>query len=333
MVIATLQQYFGSLAYGLLVPRDTKKFREVSGRVEKIDESINIAPLVITAKPNCDCIGAASGQRSGLVSIKGNNFKIKGCGLEAALETEGVYAVNHGMEYNDPEGGITLSDAMRESMNTSRLNGTLNREGFQTCHEPAAIIHYGKMFKSPRMGREEELAAMVMKIRGDTRLPELYRRKVKNFGAAGEVTRRLGRIGGAQKRIMEDAGFLWSADSEAGNAHIGNYVIFVQDNYLCLCMCDFESMTNDLDELAPAEFLEARNKERQRLLASLMQSPFNLVDGIHRESEEENDRDIARQDTFRPKFVRGFVEGYEHPDKRELITLELLLEAFDFETG
>ena len=332
MVATTFQYYTERLGYGLLVPRDNIKFRQVNARVESIEEAVKAPPLVITTKTDYDFIGAKSGQRSGLVSINGDMLKIKGCAMEPAFEVDGHYTVNHGTRYNDPEGGITRPDVMREVINTIILNKVLSRRRFQTVQEPAAIIHYDKMFKSSQMTHEEELLAVVMKVKGDTRFPEIYRRGVKSIDAAGMVTQRLGLMAGAQKRVTEDARILWSIDPDHGNAHIGNYIIFVDNDYLHLGMCDLESMANEFDELSPAEFSDACDREQNRLLGSLMASPVGFVDGIYRESEEEADRDLAKQDPFRPQFVTGFLAGYENPDKREPIPLELLCEDFDFNT-
>ncbi len=344
MPISPQQQYTD---YGLLVPRSTVRFRDVSDfsgvRVEPVNSETKVKPLVITSGENYDFEGVASGGRSGLWSFDGLDYKIKGCRIERAFETEGLYRIHH--LFHDVEGGQLLSDAENDIKCTSDINDILTRAGFTVAYEPEAIIHYGKTFKPPVVGNnfskilrslvwrnpdmlfeslnQEELVASVTRIKGDTRFTCLYSGKIQDEETATAIAYRFGLMAGAQKRVTED--FYWHYDSN----HIGNYVIFTEDNQLHLTMVDFEDTVKYQDLRFKFLNNRRRNSEIRGILKSAdrptpaMQFHY-CVQSIPKEKMGRN-----APPYFREAFKRGFMDGYKNPDKRESITLEMLVEAFD----
>ena len=252
-------QQYGGLEYGLLVPRPTVKFRDLTDmpgvRVEPVNSEIgtSVKPVVITEGDEYDFEGVRSGGRSGLLKFveDGPSYKVKGCRIEQALTTEGLYRSSRNLMniLYDPLGGQVISDADNELNWTQTYNEILIEEGFPVLHVPEAIIHYGKEYKADRMpewqksfykltifkegtwlyefpynSKQEELAPSVMRVKGDTRLHELYRQEVQNVEAASTVAYGLGLMAGAQQRLTED-NFVWSKVSPL---HVANYVVFTE---------------------------------------------------------------------------------------------------------
>lgn len=365
MPITSQQQYAD---YGLIVPRPTVRFRDVSDlpgvRVEPVSGiETKVKPVVRTSGEDYDFEGVTSGERSGLLNIGVVTYKIKGCRIEEALGN-GLYRRRYGDTPIPRKGNLSIIVEM-ELDNTRNVNNIFTKEGFAVPYEPEAIIHYGVMFSSdlrprwliefqgfvnslrhemPDVGNlsqeevgkmlyqrgleQDELAASVMKIKGDTRIPALYGLKVQNYEAASAVAYRLSLIAGAQRRITEDK-FVWE-DSE----HVGNYVLWMENRQLHLSMVDFEATTpynglkNQLSRFSYTSAIARRlrtDKEigRVNIIQSPARSDLSRIEGIPRSGW------LPAPNYFRKAFTRGFKDGHKNPDKREPIPLEMLVRAFD----
>lgn len=339
----------------LLVPRDTVGFKEVEGIVEKIDSNAKIKPVVLTDEPCPDFLGFKSGRRSGLLSLDEVVYKIKGCNIKLAVETKGVYRKTNGWD-KEPYCGQILADTKMEIEFTLYTNELLAREGFPVFYEPSAIIHYGKFFKiDPTNFRsyplnllkelftsKEELAASAMRIKGDTRLPEIYRLEVQDEKAALGIAYKMGLMAGAQKRITENKIF-WSLR----NSHVGNYVVFEEEGRIYLGMADFDDATKyspvknrmvTLSILTRGATL--KEQEVDSILNSLNSPSSTMVEGVsavnarkyapqYFDADGNNARIYAPQ-YFKNGFTVGFQKGYKNPDKRGSITHADLHAVFKF---
>ena len=273
------QQQYSGLEYGLLIPRPTVKFRDLSDvpgvRVEPVnsEKDTSVKPVVITTGETYDFEGVKSGGRSGLLRFAeaGPSYKIKGCRIERTLGN-GLYQREYGTS-RVPANGHLLALVEQEIKNTIDNNEILTKERFLVPYEPEAMIHYGVMFPTDirpkwfikleqlfyfgrhqneipdtsnlslkeiaemlyqRGLKQDELAASVMKVKGDTRIPALYGLEIQDYEAASTIAYRLGLIAGAQLRVTEHE-FIWE-----GSAHVGNYVLWVENNQLHISMVDFE---------------------------------------------------------------------------------------------
>ena len=207
-----------NLEYGLLVPRKPMKFRIVEGSYETANGAL--PPLVRTSYNHHDFEGFESGRRSGIIKKDKSIFRIKGCEIEQAFRRNDLYKRTRdtfGGQGFDPYGGMLLPDAQNELKWLRVYNEILAKEGFPACNEPHGIINYGRRFKRDTLTdliipefllgafglpkSEGQLAASVMKIRGDTRLPEIYVQDVQNIEGASAVAYGLGLLAGAHKRI------------------------------------------------------------------------------------------------------------------------------------
>ncbi len=241
-------------------------------------------------------------------------------------------------------GGQVLADAEKELRWLAIYNQIISQEGFLNCQEPIGNIYYDKKFKRDRRQNwtysvfllemlrklsnpeltweqvddysdkkfnagltEQDLAASAMKVKGDTRLPELYRQRVSDTYAEAELAYKFGLMAGAQKRITENT-FLWGV----GNAHDGNYVIFSEGDNVYLAMADFDGAHS-----AKKAFIKLSSGGIQAWEGELLKRRFYRNPSSN----------------FVANFRRGFSEGHKNPDKRGTITLEMLCEAYDLESA
>lgn len=326
-----------SLDYGLLVPREPIRLKTARGLVEKLDQSIlSVPPLIITKDEAYDFDGLRSGGRGGLVNIDGINLRIKGCGLVSLFIHNGKYFESmHAGRTFEPYRAQYLSSAEDELKWLRIYNKAMKRQGFPTPCEPVAIIDYGIEFEPADLsayvvikfakvfpGRfkfDGKLGASVMKVSGDTRLPEIYRQDILTHEAALVVAYRFGLMAGSQKGLTDEV-FFW----DLGNAHAGNYLVFKEGENIYLAMTDFDeafrasafhnqiARVNPIIFPFPPFFGTQKSKEKRHLLSSVYdQTSPNL----------------------RREFQRGFKDGYANPDKRELLPLELLCQAYDLKSA
>ena len=100
-----------NLTKHLLVPRaqvGLREVREVDARVEPPESKIK--PVVITSNPNPELRGHRSWQRSALLTVDGDTFKIEGCRIEKAFGKGRFYTTAHRAI---PVGGYLLSVAQK----------------------------------------------------------------------------------------------------------------------------------------------------------------------------------------------------------------------------
>ena len=151
-------------------------------------------------------------------------------------------------------------------------------------------------------------------------------------------------MAGAQKTITND--LYWD-----GSAHIGNYVVFFDEKdgekQLFLGMVDWESTVHysnvdllserlrfwrrtglrGLEKLSLDEASQRLEEHviKPGIMRSLDRDGYTLVEGIR--SEEPS----TAPKYFRSKFRKGFARGEKFPDERRPVTLDLLMDAFEFE--
>lgn len=322
------QPQYGGMLHSLYVPRPIIKFRDLTDipgvRVESVNSGIEtkIKPLVITTGESFEVEGVQSGRRSGLITINGNVYKIKGCRIEEAFEIEGRYSKTRktGLLEYDAMGGQLLSDAQNEIYWTNIFNEILKSENFPILHEPEAIIHYGKEFLSDMWRHKaddpDELVASVMLTYGDTRLTELFELSPLDESIASEVAYRFGLTAGAQKKLTENS-FYWGFQA----LHAENWAISVKDGVYST-MVDFEDskkksfISSNMFRLNVRNLVTYRAKSRVTLENDIILRSINTGR-------------LSTIDYFREPFTRGFNDGYDDPDHREAVTLDMLLEAFD----
>jgi len=355
MPISPQQQYS---EYGLLVPRSTIKFRDVSDipgvRVESVNSGVEskVKPIIRTGLEPYDFEGVASGGRNGLVIIDGIPYKVKGCNIEEAFRGNGLYTATHFVD--NPKGGLQLRLAKDDLVKTNEIHKLLTREDFPIPYEPEALVQYGRFYqeKEPneffekyadfleaygkvfpalekmfqfmanglRSPPPEELGAAVWKIRGDTRLSEIYNRRERSQEAVQEVGYRFGLSVGAQQKITEQ--WYWS-----GNWHAGNIVAFGEDiplrreSQIYLAKVDFDGTIRAEDIKNPKDKLlyKATNK-------LFLWSLFIGSSGLPRYWPINK---AAASKNFRRAFKQGFYEGFDNTDRRQPVTLEMLLDAFE----
>lgn len=320
---------------------------EVGAWVEPVNSTTPVRPVVMTSNESRNLEGLRSGRRSALFELDGQpadeGFKVKGGGIESAFKSSGLYRTSHRNLGYAPEGGCVLSAVEREINNTLFFNELFTAEGFPVPYQPEATIHYGKMFEPDgRSECAEELAASVMRIKGDTRLAELYRLKVRDYEAARGVAFKVGLIAGAQKRVTNN--FYWK-DSQS----TGNYVVFLNDGHLNLAPIDFEdtfpykefNISEEMRhnsaiyhtlhspwlfrrwrEIDLSDAPELEKYTITRIFGSMYRSSLSTVEGGF-----SNKRGFAPS-YFKLEFIKGFRDGYKNPDRREPITRADLRAAY-----
>ncbi len=325
--------------YGLLVPRKQIRLKRVNGHVKAFDSVTTIFenPIVLTTSDRYDLVGIASGHRSALVNIGGIAYKIKGCAIEKAFTSDGLYRRTRNKEA--PKGGVLLADAENELQRTRQIGELLTQEGFRYPYEPHESFLYGKQWMPKdeipqwlrdfyegmkdfsyieQLGitlfdeqRPVELGALVMKIKGDTRLPEVYLQQESSTRAVSDIAYKLGLTAGAQKRITHE--YYWGAD-----AHLGNYVVFLEEDHVHMAMVDFEETRPRLELNMVARLLQ-NFWERKEIPRSVSYAGRNF---------RKKDEPSVPSSHFRVGFKRGFDEGWKNPEKRESIHINDLREAY-----
>jgi len=327
----------------LLVPRKRVYLKEVDGSLESLDSQHMPfdKPLVITSEgEGATHEGVVSGGRSAIIRYYGSVFKLKGCCIEEAFKDGGPYRKTY--KERDAFGGLLEVDASYEMMNAQIMRERFVSEGLPYPYEPIGIFHYEGEF-SPNRGVLEYLARMmellqpfsyikvpiprelqlspkslvatVMRIEGDTRLPEIYLLPEKSKSKVRDIAYLFGKSAGIQKKITTDS--YWGRDG-----HKGNYVVFLKDGSIHLAMVDFIGLQKRYNDNKLHEF--AIRRDNANLLRTL--SPKHLF--YVKLSSFFRAMSRLPPEHFRQSFTTGFNEGWGNPDKRENIPLELLCEAY-----
>ena len=339
-----------NLTKHLLVPRAQVGLREVNARVEPIDTQTKIRPVVIASNPTPDLTGLRSGQRSALLTVDGEAFKVEGCRIEKAFGKGKFYTTDHRAT---PVGGYLLSIAEKRIGEIQRINKQLTEEGWPVPYEPEAIIHYGREFRySPygiftpfkKLSRDnpnvvwEELAAPVMRIKGDTKLSEFYPLKPEHSRAAREIAFNIGLMAGAQDRKMGTHAAAVTSPKKFMR-YLQNFVIFSEGDQVYVGKVG--------DETA---FLYAHVKDpiaEYRGVGELISTISTATSGDEEEQEEEEEdhteepeelamdalkgslsRKPYRHRAFREQFWAGYTEGRKNPDSRIPIAVDDLRAAY-----
>lgn len=184
--------------------------------------------------------------------------------------------------------------------------------GFAKFVLPAAhsLIISSPGYKDIR-GLKENLGAAVMKVKGDTRLPEILSSSIKDAQTAMEGAYKLGVEAGAQKRVTEEAGFVWGID----NAHSGNLVVFRKEGEVHIGMIDFDIASNGQGKIDGTH-------ERERLLA--FGNRYRLRNMVDPQS-----RMGAIPTPLSTWFRTGFAEGLAEPERRPKLLVEELYGGFE----
>lgn len=317
----------------------------VEGTFHPIGSGIEQVPPLVIASKHPDYEGFNSGRRSVLVAPNGYLLKYKGCAIDKTSSRRPPYRKLRGVGCSQPLGGSLLSYAINEVELTIRLNEILTQNGFEVPYEPLGYIDYGKTFEpnqwslflsiyrglSSRLKLFSPIAivkalleykninpnftwlngnlgATVMKVRGDTRLPEIFSSAIYKERIAEEVAHKLGTEVGAQKSIVDKVGFAWGVN----NSHSGNLVVFRVGDNVHIGMVDLDV----------ASFGKVDPYEENLQLSSYVyhDKPHTTVDPQRRL------KPIPL--TLLEHFRLGFEKGYANPMKREKIVLEELFEAF-----
>ena len=206
------------------------------------------------------------------------------------------------------DGGQFLRYAVNEKIFSDRFNHTLRNNGMEPVMEVIGLYEYPK-----RVGRQK-IAATISRIKGDTRLDELFcmfellyamnkihenndedlKKAIEHFYMIS------GFISGAHKKMMTDNKQTWSADPNITNAHFGNIVVYRSEyaRSLDIGFVDFDSSCKpsevDYEKQIKAELNSMAEKAKEKECSMRLTHHFKTT-------EIENLRNI---------FIAGFGISY-----------------------
>lgn len=297
-------------------------FIEVSGRLESFgQDGLDLKPVIMKnylSEANPTYTGFKSGGRCGVFLINGTAIKAKGCCLPINAFERRSYNQTYG---DDPYGGMTLGQAEIDIRFTLRYGEIMGEEGFPCPSTPVGLIHYNIGFFDPREDdvfdtqpkiTTNNLVAPLIKILGDTRIPEIVTRDIKEQVLASDVTYRLGLMAGTQLKLVHRHNFIWGG----GSSHVGNYVLFPYEGNINVGMVDFECSYKSRDRTAQQEDI-------QEVIESFDVFSYRkngIIDFFRKNPETYK--------LFREHFIKGLVEGYSHPDVQSQVSLEEFVSSF-----
>lgn len=332
----------------LLVPRVQVGLREVNGSVEPSESKIK--PVVITSNPSPELRGWRSGQRSTVLIVGGEAFKVEGCRIERAFGKGRFYTAEHRAT---PVGGYLLSVTEKRIEAVQQINKQLKQEGWPVPYEPEAIIHYGrefayspygiwwplvKLYGENRYTTQEELAAPVMGIKGDTRLSEFYPLKPEHGGVAREIAFSIGTMAGAQDR-KANVHTNTITSPRRFSRYLQNFVVFSEDDHVYVAKVGDE--TAFLYRHVKDPLAEYRGVEN--LISAVLTA---TSEDEEEDEEEEEERAEEAEDTvkdalkgslsrkpyhhkpLREQFWQGYAKGHKDPDYRRPVTITDLRAAY-----
>lgn len=218
-----------------------------------------------------------SGWRSALVQDPDTKqfYRLKGISFLDEPEVE-----KHG-DAISVLGGQWARNAQNEQFFSDRFNDVLRQEGIEPVMEHVGYYRY------PIKTKGRKLAASIVKVKGDTRLDELFfilenlaieyidensrltNSQKSDFLQEGVDFYYLAGIAvGYYKRLMDKSGQTWSDNSERTNAHIGNVVLY-QDGpeKLGIGLVDFDASCDKRDK-TKSELADQQKIEYKSLVAS-----------------------------------------------------------------
>ena len=118
------------------------------------------------------------------------------------------------------------------------------------------------------------------------------------------------------KKFMNKINMTWSDNMERINHHLGNVVVYPEENNLCLGFCDFESACNRRDmsreELKIQQMNEFKRMRDEQILMEACARTLLISWGAYTSSCF-NYGAITLEKT---PMVEGFVKGYESKSKK-----------------
>lgn len=225
------------------------------------------------------------------------------------------------------EGGVKERSVENERIYSNRFNKFLKEEGI----EPA--MEYVGKYVYPIKVYGENLAASIIKTKGDTRLDELtdiieysidtlsMNISIKNeklieyyileiCDKVNKLYFDMGFIVGRMKKFMDKIKMTWSDNLERINHHLGNVVVYPSGENLYLGFVDFESACNRRDmsktQLRIQQINEFISMQKHECLRGACARPFLM---------NSKKRVLDYYDNFSWKFekeniVKGFARGY-----------------------
>ncbi|MBI4016271.1 MAG: hypothetical protein HY363_01090 [Candidatus Aenigmarchaeota archaeon] len=255
-----------------------------------------------------------SGHRSVLVQTKKNEqklYKLKGISFNSSKPVVEHY--NNGT--HEIWGGQPAYSAEFERKMSNRFNAVLENEGITPV-----MKHKGFWRYSTRAGKEK-LTASVVEVQGDTRLDELLfvldnwlwlRTEGKRVNYGGEIlysnlrglAHEIGYVSGQLKQLMDKNNQTWSSGVLRSNAHIGNIVVYRDNDALKVGLVDFDASC-DTNDFTLSEIKDLQKKENELLCQSALKKPISLryIGYLTRI------KTIILSET-REQFVIGFILGY-----------------------
>lgn len=272
-----------------------------------------------------------SGYRSVLTrdSETGTWYKLKGVGFDPNnLQRRGKYGIN---------GTQKQSNAEFEWKMSEQFNRALEAEGI----EP--VMHVRGSWSYPCTIASRRPTASIIEVKGDTRLDELIAVLIMGRGLlehADVVTKHIymsvcdlfvnacGKVVGGLKRIMDKSGQVWGTNEGGSNAHIGNVVVYRDNQYLRLGLVDFD-ISADQRHYTSSQIDELQRRERTNLCETVVGSPASMRPIVCRVGTTRIELMIYDKKT-QSEFVRGHLAGYNQERRYDNgIHLMLFEQAID----
>jgi len=254
-------------------------------------------------------------------------------------------------ELSGIEGGQLLRNACFEKIYSDRFNRTLREEGVDP------VMEYVGWYTFPDRVRRRKLATSILCVKGDTRLDELFtvlefpvmddfRKKILDVLSgdypnsiaiadmfdlfckkARPFYKACGFIVGQLKHLLDKSWQTWSDNPERTNAHIGNVVVYEnEERNVALGLVDFDASDDQRDK--PKSALRAQQKkEYETIRESALCWPacsYRTIGPVHKR--------MYPWTRVRENFAQGFAKGYKAPLKKvtNVIPRELLEELIEF---
>lgn len=221
----------------LIIPRKAAYFEPHEGSVVKLTDDFPKyleQPLVRVSKDGVE--GLESGYRSGIITVDGDDYKIKGCRPNRKITNTG-----------EPYGSQFLNTAQYEAERTQEVREIFLKEGYQYPLEPVGFWVYDDILVDG-----EPTAATIYKIKGDTRLDEFIWWLEKDLvvshipkehrDAAVQTFEIFGAMVGRLIRIFHNHSYSWNCpDSRSSNTNPGNIVVFSEDGKINFGLVDLDN--------------------------------------------------------------------------------------------
>jgi|GEM_PF-2021558 len=221
--------------------------------------------------------------------------------------------VHRGKDYKRIWGGQTLRNAKFEKKYSDLFNRTLVE------HNIEPVMNVVGIYTFPIRVDREQLATSVIHVKGDTRLDELiyaleteYRNlltipKTKERESLEKLLPALystaGFMVGQLKSLMDESGQSWSDNSQRSNAHIGNVVLYPDNDGsgVGVGLVDFDASC-ERKEMSPKKLSRLQRSEYKNLRQGANEGLITFREPLN-----------VRKDTsysFADAYADGFEIGY-----------------------